>query len=111
MSYIRLASRLAENSDCHHRHGAVIVKGGRVMATGFNRWRQPIENVSNFNPDWSSIHAEESALSKAGDLKGATMIIVRINRRGEHRTSKPCDKCMERIERAGIKAITYTWEQ
>jgi len=34
-----LAPGLAEQSDCHNQHAAIITKGGKIWATGYNNSR------------------------------------------------------------------------
>lgn len=100
-----LAKKQAAKS-CHkYRHGAIIFKGGRVLAKGFNR--------NKTSPTWGSgykgkIHAESDAIRRAvtagTDIKGATLIVVRL----DDGPSKPCYKCMELIEKFGIKDVVHT---
>lgn len=91
------------------KHGAVIVKGGRVLSTGMNKERNHPKIVSSEHiKTHCSVHAEIDALKKAGDVRGATMYIARVNKRGQDRSSRPCDKCYSNIINAGIKKIVYT---
>jgi len=91
------------------KHGAVIVKGGRVLATGMNKERNhPLIVSSEHIKTHCSVHAEIDALKKAGNVRGATMYIGRVNRRGQERNSRPCDKCYVSIINSGIKKIVYT---
>jgi tRNA(Arg) A34 adenosine deaminase TadA len=57
MKHINTAINAAMNSDMVHMHGAVIVKGGKQIAIGYNRRQTRFlkENVP-------SIHAEIAAL-------------------------------------------------
>lgn len=97
-----LAKKQAAKS-CHkYRHGAIIIKGGRVLAKGFNR--------DKTSPTWGSgykgkIHAESDAIRRAVTqgvrIRGATMIVVRL----DDGPSKPCYKCMELIEKFGLEVI------
>jgi deoxycytidylate deaminase len=77
--FVELAERVAEKSHHKfHKHGCVIYKNGKVLATGFNRM---------FNK--RSIHAENDALSKIRNIKGCKMIVVRKGLK----MSKPCLHC------------------
>lgn len=87
--WIKVAHKESANG-VHHSHllGAVIVRGGAVLAKAANR---------------SPIHAEVRAIKKAGDCQGAVLFVVR-------RTlsmSRPCPNCMANIKNAGIKKIVY----
>ena len=91
------------------KHGAVIVKGGRVIATGVNKERNhPLIVSSEHIKTHCSVHAEVDALKKAGDVRGATMYVARVNKTGQERNSRPCKYCYANIKKSGIKKIVYT---
>jgi pyrimidine deaminase RibD-like protein len=109
-AYLSVARYLAEKSTSNKKHGAVLVKGGRVMGTGFNKDRNNPHIVSpeHIKSD-CSYHAEELALREAGDnCKGAILYVARVNRQGNDRISKPCPKCQNLIEENRIKRVVYT---
>lgn len=113
---LNLAAKVAETSELSQQHGAVIVKSGRVISVGVNKWRNKAFVVMTHpypNPDSLSLsyHAEVDALNRAGDaLNGAIIYIARINTGKEHKFSRPCKNCMRAIHAAGIKKIVYTTE-
>lgn len=91
------------------KHGSVIVKGGRVISTGVNKERSHPRIVSTEHiKDHCSVHAEIDAIKKAKDVSGATIYVARVNKRGQHRDSRPCSRCYEAIRNNGIKKIVYT---
>lgn len=107
--FLRLATNVAMSSSERMKHGAVIVKGGRVLSVGLNKFRNhptiiPSEHIKTS----CSTHAEVDAIRKCSDVRGATMYVSRINRRGEERLSRPCNYCYEAIREAGITKIVYT---
>jgi len=75
--------------------GAVIVKGGSVLASAANDTK-------------GGKHAEIRALHPDISFNGATMYITRPS--GE-RTSRPCRACFLTIKLAGIKKIIFTDEE
>ena len=109
--YLEIASNLAKSSDAgRYKHGAIIVKGGRVLSTGINKFKNHpniFENKSIIKQK-AHIHAEADAIRKAGDLKGATIYVARINKTGNTGLSRPCNYCYEKIIEAGITKIVYT---
>lgn len=112
-AYISVARYFATKSKARNTHGAVVVKGGRVLGTGWNRDRNSpnIIDPDRIKQD-CSYHAEEVAIREAGqNLKGAVIYVARVNRRGEDRDSKPCEKCSSLIEEAKIKRVVYTSEK
>jgi deoxycytidylate deaminase len=113
---LNLAAKVAETSELSQQHGAVIVKSGRVISVGVNKWRnKSFVTITHPHPSPHSLalsyHAEIDALNRAGDgLNGAIIYIARINTDKAHRFSRPCKNCMRAIREAGIKKIVYTTE-
>jgi len=107
------ATQLAFTSKAYKRHGCVIVKGGRVLGKGINKYVNKPYFVSSFHMDRCSVHAEEAAIrNSGGSLKGATIYVSRINNRGEERYSAPCNKCQKVMEKYGIRKVVCTvWTQ
>src|SRR5262249_39224816 len=108
-----LARAVSVRADCRRaRHGAVIVKDHRIVATGYNGspaggpWclagECPRGLQAQSSPDYSNciaLHAEQNAIAYANhaDTEGATIYITR----------KPCDMCMKLIVAAGIVDVVY----
>jgi deoxycytidylate deaminase len=112
-SYLSVARYLAAKSNARNTHGAVVVKGGRVLGTGWNKNRNHPAIVSPEHIKTNcSYHAEEVAIREAGEdnVKGAIIYVARISKRGEDRDSKPCPKCASLIEQVGIKRVIFTME-
>lgn len=109
-SFLSVARYFSTKSNARNMHGAVIVKGGRVLGTGYNRNRNHPKIVSPEHIKTKcSIHAEESAIKDANyDVRGAIIYVARVSKNGEDRDSKPCARCSELIKEYGIKRIIYT---
>jgi deoxycytidylate deaminase len=110
-AYLSVARYLAAKSKARNTHGAVVVKGGRVLGTGYNKDRNHPKIVSpeHIKTDCST-HAEEVAIRDAGEdnIKGAIIYVARVNKSGYDRDSKPCSRCSALIERVGIKRVIFT---
>jgi deoxycytidylate deaminase len=112
-AYLSVARYFAKKSKSRNTHGAVVVKSGRVLGTGFNKDRNhpKIVDPERIKMD-CSFHAEEMAIRDAGqNLKGAKIYVARVNRHGHDRDSRPCPRCLILIESSGIKKIIYTSEK
>jgi deoxycytidylate deaminase len=112
-AYLSVARYFATKSKARNTHGAVVVKSGRVMGTGFNKDRNHPRSVSpeHIKTD-CSFHAEQLAIRDAGkNLKGAKIYVARVNRNGNDRDSQPCPRCLLLIQSVGIKKIIYTSEK
>lgn len=111
-SFLNLAMKVADASECNHRHGAVIVRGGSVLSVGLNKWRNEVALVEQLHADGRStdisVHAEIDALSRVADPRGATIYVARVNRTGDPRLSKPCSGCARALQEAGISKVIYT---
>ena len=107
--WLNAAIELAKNSNCRQKHGAIIVKGGNVLGMGVNKNRNhpTITDPSHIKMGCSTC-AERVAIKNAGNVKGATVYVARVNNLGQPMYSRPCDRCTKVMIRAGIKAVIYT---
>lgn len=111
--FLQRARQLAFNSPNQiHRHGAVIVKGKKIISEGFNhkRWHLYMKNKL-------SVHAEIAALSHVKlkyDKKFLSQCDMYVVRLGNERTgrplkySKPCQCCSKAILKSGVRRVFYS---
>ena len=113
VSFLNVARYFAEKSEENKKHGAIIVKSGRVVGTGFNRFKNHPHNIpEELIKVHCSRHAEEVAIREAGsNAKGAILYVARVNRQGADRNSKPCHICSDIIKSSGVKKVIYTVEE
>jgi len=107
--YVQLAIEEAKKSQLTFKHGAVFVKGGKIIATGHNSSRskrgREIETCT---------HAEIDVLSKVKDAKKGKLIIVRIPNskeeleKGNLLYSAPCMNCLQEIRKREVKEIIFS---
>ena len=105
----RIAFKEALKSEFkQHRVGAVIVKGNRILSTGFNKYGY--DSVTR-RP---TMHAEAAAIlkllkrRKLSDLAGSEIYITRYTRGGRVGLARPCPDCSELIHSCGIHKVHYT---
>jgi len=112
-NFINIAHEIASASKCVSKQvGAVIVKGGRILSTGYNGTPAGYVNCSDYwngehtkdHHEWSKtyeIHAEMNAIiwaaRKGISIEGATIYV----------TLEPCSDCSKNLIAAGIKRIVY----
>ena len=114
--YFDLARNVAFNSDYGKiRHGAILVKGGSILNTCFNKDKF-CSFGSRFRPPDrgpATIHAELGCvLGMSRDVTmGADVYVCRINRQGQFRNSKPCPMCHEVLKYVGVKRVYYTIDE
>lgn len=108
-SFLDLALRVAETSDVNHRHGAVVVKAGKPVSLGVNKWRNRdmVQRQKEYSPDLTT-HAEIDALSRVSDPRGAVVYVARVGKQGEPKFSRPCDNCAKALNAMGVKTVIYT---
>lgn len=110
-AYLRLAANVALESNCKNRHGAVLVKGGRVIAMAENYDRNHPTVFDNHKDvrAHAAVCAERAALAKVASATGAVMYVARVLRKDNNTSlSKPCSRCDEAMASAGIKRVVYT---
>jgi len=112
-NFINIAKELATASKCVSKQvGAVIVKDGRILSTGYNGTPAGYQNCCEYwdneytseHHEWSKtyeIHAEMNAIIWAAregiSIKDATIYV----------TLEPCSECSKNIIASGIKRIVY----
>lgn len=125
-SFLRIAWEYATHSTCTRKQvGALIVKDGRIVSTGFNGTPKGFENCKDKfkNIDWKvlgpnseigiqhhefsekyEVHAEQNALitliHNETNCDGATL----------YTTLSPCATCAKMIAQSGITRVVYEEE-
>jgi len=106
IKFFEVAKSISKHSDHpHHKLGAVISRGNRVISLGFNKNKTHTKS----NHSWKRLHAEISAIIKARqDVTSCHIYIYRETKDGQMAMARPCRSCMEAIKEAGIKKIFYS---
>lgn len=117
-----IAKRVARRSPCSRRKfGAIILKNGSVVATGYNGSAKGslncgfeiecLKDLHKEDPYTSykycpAVHAEDNAISQAGweRTKGATMYLAPYD---EKDSLPPCEKCRAKILNAEIEHLYF----
>lgn len=109
-SFLAVAKYFAAKSQSRQKHGAIVVKSGRVLGTGYNKDKNnPMQVSPEHIKTHCSRHAEVEAIRDAGfDVGGAILYVARVNRQGTALNSKPCKYCQAVIESTQIKKVIYT---
>lgn len=96
-------------SEHQHRLGAIVFKGNKVISRGFNQIRHCSRLPKEFNEWKNSLHAEQNAMLNAKrDLKGYSLLVIRMNKDGDLQLAKPCSLCEGMAMFYGIKEIFYS---
>ncbi len=107
---INIAIEEAKKSDHKQKVGAVIFDKKRIISKGHNTCQKSVKKLHpKFQRFKYSVHAEVDSIIKAKkDLKGTSILVVRLNKNNQFRLSKPCFNCMNYIQYVGIKKVFYS---
>ena len=110
--FVQQAIQKARLSDHKQKVGCVIFNKKQIMSLGYNQSQRSVKKLHPKFQRWlGSVHAEVDAIIKAKkELKGSTILVVRVNNQGEFRLAKPCPHCMKYIYVVGIRKIIYSIE-
>ncbi|WP_376738602.1 hypothetical protein [Streptomyces noursei] len=103
-AFLAIALRHAQQSRCRYRVGAVLVKGGRVLAHACNRYR----NSPGIDFHHATFHAEEVLLRRARCPRGAVVYVARVSATGAPRMARPCPRCQGVLATGGVIRAHYT---
>lgn len=93
MKFLSKSKKVASLSKERFKHGALVIKGGSVLASGYNHGK---------------VHAEIHALSRlwGNKIRGCTLISIRITKTG-FGNSYPCSLCQANMLRNRVKSFIY----
>lgn len=117
LKYLQIAEIYASMSHCcSHKVGSVLVKDGRILATGMNGTPSGYKNCDEVFPDYNKevdrkIHMEFSdkyeTHAEASTLIQAAREGISIKDTILYCTHQPCWQCLKMIISAGIKEIYF----
>lgn len=108
--FVRIAIEEAIKSNHRQKVGCVIFDKKVILSKGHNTSQKSVKKLHpKFQRFPFSVHAEVDAIIKARkELRGANILVVRVNNHNQFRMSKPCSNCMKYIEFVGIKDVFYS---
>lgn len=119
--FLRRAAAFARRREVSHsNHCALLVRGSKVVAVGFNSYKNDPRCLSHEHvraiPGRNSVmgvgpHAEVAALSQVRDARGLTLYVARVTRTGEVSSSAPCHSCLTTARALGVRHIIWTEDE
>ena len=111
--YFELARRISHQSDygCYH-HGAILIKGGSVINASSNksnfcsfgaRFRSPSTGNATLHAELGSVLGVDRSRTQNADI-----YVVRVNKNGKFRMSKPCPMCENAMRYCGVSRVYYS---
>jgi deoxycytidylate deaminase len=106
--FLEIAIKIAESNEHYDKwkHGAIIVRGGRVLSVGQNKLKNEV-HVFDENFPCVSVHAEVDAIKRCKDTRNAILYVARWSASGPA-NSEPCHHCRRTAEQHEIKRIVFT---
>jgi len=107
---IKEAVRQSQKTKYVFKLGAVVYNRDIIISSGYNR----VFSFGGFDNQGNC--AETLAIQKAFSrlLKGANILVCRVNSSGSFGMARPCERCMKLIAKSGITRVTYStpdgWE-
>jgi deoxycytidylate deaminase len=107
--FLQLAYKTAARSSEDFKLGAVLVRCGKPISMGYNKYNSTNKLVREFF-GFATVHAECDAVYKAAgmDLRGCTIYVARARAFGEIGQSSPCTQCRVLLISKGVKKIVYS---
>lgn len=113
--YFQLAANIAAQSDFKsYKHGAVLIKGGSVINTAHNECvHSKLADRFKKHDGWGTRHAELNVCLGIDKkvTNNADVYVVRINRDGLLRNSRPCSMCIDTMKFLNIRRVYYSISQ
>jgi len=107
VEHIELLKKLAAKSPLLHKHGACLIKGGKLQAIGVNKFFQIRFDNTSYK---IGMHAEIDALSACNSKlsKGMDILVIRLSKSNELQYSRPCSSCIDKLQQRGIRKAYYS---
>jgi deoxycytidylate deaminase len=111
-----LLKKIALHSNINFKHAAALIKKDTLYTSGFNKFIKEVkirkDNVTQTH--YKTIHAEVDALCNYHNkkqIKGMDIIVIRINKKNLLRQSRPCNDCIYKLNKLGIRKVFYSNEK
>ena len=105
--FVSTCVELAERSPMTHKHGCIIVHGGKVIASGWNDIDDSMQCVRSIHAEVSAINEWKKLRKKKPPLKDCDIYVVRVGI-DCLKNSKPCCMCQKTIEQNGGRNVYYS---
>jgi len=106
--FLEVLKRVASHSSINNRHAAAIIHNEKYTLNkrfiGFNKF------INVKNKDYlKTIHAELDVVYRYKKLlRGADILVVRVNKSNNLRNSRPCNHCISTLCKLGIRKVYYS---
>jgi deoxycytidylate deaminase len=107
---IERAIQEAKKSNHPQRIGAVIFDKNKIISCGHNYAQRSVKSITKQFLNYPySIHGEVDAILNAKrPLRGMSLIVIRLNKKGNLLLAKPCTHCLKYIDYVGLRKVYYS---
>ncbi len=108
--FLKYAVEEAQKSEHRQKVGAVIFDKSKIISRGYNHPQRSVKHLRRKFQKWpGTVHAEVDAIIKARtELKGMSILVIRVNNKKQLRIAKPCQYCLMYLEYVGIRKVFYS---
>ena len=100
----------AKKSVMTHKHACIIFKHNKIVSIALNDYCNSKYYFKFSSP--YSLHAEiKAVMCSSKDISGYSLLVVRVNNRGELLNSKPCMLCTQYLKNTQLKKIYYSTDE
>jgi deoxycytidylate deaminase len=103
MYSIEMLKSIAMSSEVNNKHAAGLLYNKNIVYYGINKYIKK-------NEYYKTIHAEVNLLKSIPFIKlnGRDIIVIRVNKNGRLRNSRPCNDCIDILKKLGIRRVHYS---
>lgn len=109
-SIIKRAKFACLKSKCDHTLAAILYKGGAVIRSACNESKTIGYRKKYFSHGEPSRHAEINAIHgiPRDVIEKCSLLVVRLDKKGNLKSAKPCIACANALYDSGIKKVFYS---
>lgn len=112
---ITILKKNASTSEISYKHAAAIISGKEIRSININKYIGSSVIYNLYGKDiiyHKTIHAEMSVICQSQipkkNLKGLDLIVIRTNSKGILCNSRPCNNCINKMKKIGIRKVYYS---
>ena len=102
--------KIACESIVYYKHAAALISGDTIFSSGVNKFIKEIK--INDQIHHKTMHAEITVFEKLPrkKVKGMDILVIRINKNFALKNSRPCNQCIDKLIKFGIRKVFYSNE-
>lgn len=105
---LEILTKMASNSTIYYKHAAALISGNMIYSAGINKFIKQSKIPSLRKTIHAEINVFENFPKK--NIKGLVLdiLVIRINKNHILKNSRPCNQCIEKLQKIGIRKVYYS---